>query len=219
MATPTTRLAAFVIPLLALAAPHVARAAEIQLNGGTIHIEGENFDEDIYIYEQQSMAWFNIGTGQGSSGGTQIVVWIVDNRGKTLNYVSFPKSDVYHCMVYCNEGDDFVDARTDIRMSIFGGPGIDELHGGSNDDHLDGGSGLEDYLYGHDGRDTLVSGREKRSSMMWLNEMSYLDGGRDKDLFLYRASDLLVLDGLGTRAGFHVKPNGRNWYDMWRYSE
>src|SRR5262245_7158248 len=114
---------------------------------------------------------------QGTAGNDAVHVsmqagWIrVD---KNALPPAFYSPAVYDSILfYGYAGNDRFVNDTNIRCVAYGMAGNDTLVGGSKNDYLDGGLGI-DYLYGRAGNDTLVAGFDF--------SFNYLDGGAGNDV-------------------------------------
>ena len=198
-------IVAAILAVLGSSSVNHVHAVQVRLASGTLTIRGENFEEDIYVYERMGQATY--GGGRYTYRATYIYVWIKDSKGKWLAYESFLKSDIDRIKIEARGGDDFVEVTTDIDSDIYGGDGDDILHGGDGDDYLDGGNAkIQDQIFGHGGSDVLYSG-DKPHMYVSMSAWSYMDGGLGRDTYLFRNSDIVVLNYLGAWPGWLITPD------------
>lgn len=153
-----------------------------------------------------------------SDRGPVVKATVTDQAGQVLAEAEFDAGRVTSIKVDALAGDDEVHNNTDLPSEIAGGPGYNQLWGGSADDVLTGGEGWDD-LYGGDGQDTLVGG----------GDWDILDGGAGNDALsggdgpddLYGGDGHDVLDGgagynlLFGGEGNDLLQGGPEWDDLY----
>jgi Ca2+-binding RTX toxin-like protein len=112
-------------------------AADIDLDNGTLDIQGTENNDLIYIESNPADA-------------DEVLVTIKDRlTNAVLEQEDYDREDVQKIVVHALGGDDNVFNVTDIQA---------ELYGGAGDDYITSGAG-NDYLYGEAGNDDLSGGR------------------------------------------------------------
>ncbi len=139
-----------------------------QAGSGLLTLTGTNSDDVIQILPN------------GHTGGVEVVGTVA---GRSI-YLTF--KGIRQIVVYLYRGDDYVENRTSIPMTVYagagddviaGGSGNDVLYGGDGDDIISGGAG-NDYLSGDNGND-ILGGDSGSDRLDGGNGNDVLDGGLD----------------------------------------
>jgi Ca2+-binding RTX toxin-like protein len=120
-------------------------AADIDLDGGVLTIQGTNNNDNIAI-------------AADPSDSDKLIVTVRNlDTGAVLAADDFDREDVQEIVAHGLDGNDLIQNETDIRAKFFGGNGNDRLFGGGGNDLLDGGAN-DDRFSGGRGNDELIGG-------------------------------------------------------------
>lgn len=173
---------------------------------GELDIDGsQTHDNNIQIY-------INHRAGNGAGDLPDLLTVQLSNINSP-QVSAFDPAQVKKIVVTCHDGNDFVDNRTAVPITeyggngndiLLGGQGPDFLFGGAGDDYLDGRTG-DDMIWGEAGNDALF-GDDGYDTMLGGDGNDYLFGGRGSDhLYGEGGNDLLFgeqgVDYLSDTAG------------------
>lgn len=203
------------------------KAADIQLSGGVLEIEGtSNADRiqitthtDIQSHEETQLNFYTSRTGRVygryetvtiTEEVTMIRATVADLQGNVLASEEFARSEIDKLFVKSYGGNDQIENHSvlDSRIeagsgndAVFGGGGRDEVFGSWGNDVIFGGSSL-DRIYGGPGAD-LLHGGSGEDVIDGGNGDDQIFGGSGSDQLFGRNGDDLIL--------------GDNYWGSWEF--
>lgn len=163
-------------------------AADIDLFAGVLRVQGTDSDDRITV--------------ESISGGSQIQTTVRNAQNQVIVSRQFASSEVSKILADGLAGDDVIRNGTGKLAMLVGGSGDDRLFGGSGIDFLYGGDG-NDQLYGGSGKD-ILNGGNGQDGLFGGAEKDSLNGGEGADRFI----QMVRLEDMEA-----TKPN---WYEFWK---
>jgi Ca2+-binding RTX toxin-like protein len=178
-------------------------AADIDLDGDELIVEGTNNDDHITI-EPTTIV------DNGDSEDGVLVTIRAGYNGPVLLQESFELDRIDELVVSALDGNDYVVNSTNIPGTFYGGDDNDTLKGGLADDEIYGQAG-DDRIVGNQGNDDLAGGvgNDKYSFQLYStleSDVVYEDASLDTDLLDFFAFDGPVNLDLASTAEQIVNP-------------
>ncbi|QDT11900.1 calcium-binding protein [Planctomycetes bacterium K23_9] len=169
-------------------------AADIELIGDTLQINGDDLDDQItvrYVNLPMKNVNPNLSPVIQFQQSQRLQVRVSDSTKNMVQVRHFLPSEVDDLVINTGNGANFVDNQTDLESRIVGGDGPDRLYGGSVNDRIFGGDS-RDYLFGRDG-DDQINGQDGADYLYGGRGDDLLRGGNQRDrLYGHRGDDRLI---------------------------